>query len=195
MPSNSAAERYNFSMVDRNLGKTIAFRSVTIEEDLHTLHQWMNHPHVVPFWGLDGPFNKFQSHLEKALKDKHQSLYIGYLDGTPMSYWESYWVKGDVIGKYYDFDAADQGVHLLIGPESFAGKGYALPLLRAMTAFQFEVQETDTIVAEPDIRNEKMIHIFEKCGFEAGKPVELPDKTGLLMFCRRTEFERRWKRV
>lgn len=62
-----------------------------------------------------------------------------------------------------------------------------------MTAFQFEQNKpTEKVVAEPDIRNEKMIHVFEKCGFERVKPVNLPDKTGLLMFCDRERFERKY---
>ncbi|HEX7063889.1 MAG TPA: GNAT family N-acetyltransferase, partial [Bacillales bacterium] len=134
----------------------------------------------------------FRDHLRKALADSHQTLYIGELDGVPMSYWESYWVRDDVIGKYYDFEQNDQGVHLLIGPEPFLGRGYALPLLRAMVAFQFQAEGTDLVVAEPDIRNKKMIHIFKKCGFEAQNEIDLPDKSGLLMFCRREVFERRW---
>jgi acetyl CoA:N6-hydroxylysine acetyl transferase len=192
MKGNATSSVFTFSMVDPGSGKTIAFRPVTVKEDLHRLHNWMNKSHVVPFWGLDDPLEQYRRHLLKALADTHQTLYIGLIDGEPMSYWESYWVKDDVIGKYYDYHPADQGVHLLIGPENYTGKGYALPLLRAMVTFQFQVQETDLVVAEPDIRNEKMIHIFKKCGFEAQKPVDLPDKTGLLMFCRRAVFERKW---
>jgi RimJ/RimL family protein N-acetyltransferase len=48
------------------------------------------------------------------------------------------------------------------------------------------------VIAEPDIRNHKMIHVFEKCGFEKVQSIELPDKTGMLMYCYRENFERRW---
>ena len=64
----------------------------------------------------------------------------------------------------------------------------ALPLLKAMVNMQFAVPETKKVIAEPDIRNKKMIHVFEKCGFRPIKPVNLPDKTGLLMFCERERF-------
>jgi RimJ/RimL family protein N-acetyltransferase len=112
-----------------------------------------------------------------------------------MSYWEAYWVEGDVIQPYYEADSHDQGIHLLIGEEDYLGKGLAMPLLRAIVHFQFLSEKTEKVIAEPDIRNEKMIHVFEKCGFEKVKPVELPDKTGLLMHCTRETFERRWKDV
>lgn len=173
----------------------IAFRPVTLEEDLHRLHSWHHQEHVIPFWRQNMPLPQYEQHLQKLLADSHQTLYIGCLEGEPMSYWESYWAKDDIIAGHYETDEGDQGIHLLLGPPEFIGKGYALPLLKAMTAFQFHHPATQKIVTEPDIRNEKMIHIFKKCGFEPEKEIRLPDKRGLLMFCHRETFERRWQDV
>ncbi|MGY1422638.1 GNAT family N-acetyltransferase [Bacillus cereus] len=171
------------------MDKNISFRPATMKDDFERLYIWMNNKHVIPFWKLNMPKLLYRNHFDLALKDTHQTLYIGYLDDTPMSYWESYYVKGDIMGKYYDYDEHDQGIHLLIGPEQYLGKGYALPVLKAMITFQFQNKNTKKIIAEPDINNKKMIHIFERCGFKSIKSVELPDKTGLLMFCDRNEFE------
>ncbi|WP_028782315.1 GNAT family N-acetyltransferase [Thalassobacillus devorans] len=172
--------------------QAIAFRELDYDKDLTNVFLWMHQQHVIPYWQLNLPFAEFSNHLKKALEDSHQTLYIGEIDGRPMSYWEAYWVKGDVVETCYDAESFDQGIHLLIGDPQFLGKGYALPLLKAMVAFQFRQEKTNKVIAEPDIRNDKMIHIFEKCGFEAVKPIELPDKTGLLMFCTRENFEKRW---
>ncbi|MGP4060255.1 GNAT family N-acetyltransferase [Halobacillus sp. H74] len=169
----------------------IAFRKVTFE-DAEIIHKWMNEEHVHPYWNLNISLEAFKDHLAKALADAHQTLYLGLIDDRVMSYWEAYWVEGDIIEKYYSAAQTDQGVHLLIGEKAFLGNGYALPLLRAMVHFQFQDEGTDKVIAEPDIRNEKMIHIFQKCGFKPVRPVKLPDKTGLLMFCERETFEKRW---
>ncbi|MFC0558920.1 GNAT family N-acetyltransferase [Halalkalibacter alkalisediminis] len=182
-------------LFDEQTGYEITFRQVQLEEDLERLHHWHHQAHVIPFWKQNFPLPVYKAHLQKLLADRHQTLYIGHVNGEPMSYWECYWAKDDIIANYYEADNGDQGIHLLFGPEKFLGKGLSLPLLRAMTAFGFRHEETSKIVAEPDIRNEKMIHIFEKCGFEAQKEVDLPDKRGLLMFCERTTFLRRWKDV
>ncbi|WP_408011620.1 GNAT family N-acetyltransferase [Pseudalkalibacillus sp. A8] len=171
--------------------KEISFEKVDYDRDLELIHKWMNEPHVIPFWQLDYPIEKFSQHLQEALADEHQMLLLGSLDGVPMSYWESYWAKGDVVEKSYEADTFDQGIHLLIGDPDYLGKGYSLPMLEAIIEYQFQVPETPKIIAEPDIRNEKMIHVFERCSFERVKPIELPDKTGLLMFCHRDVFERR----
>jgi acetyl CoA:N6-hydroxylysine acetyl transferase len=189
-PSDSSCV---YEIRDEQIGKEIAFRPVTMEQDLERLHGWQRQEHVVPFWNLAIPLDVYRKHLEKFLADAHQTLYIGLLDGVPMSYWESYWATDDIIGQYYEAHPADQGIHLLIGPPDYLGKGYALPLLRAMTAFQFNHSDTEKIVAEPDIRNDKMIHVFKRCGFEFEKEIDLPDKRAALLFCRRGKFMRRWK--
>ncbi|MGD7008850.1 GNAT family N-acetyltransferase [Metabacillus sp. 84] len=175
--------------------REISFRPVEYERDFQRIFKWMHKEHVIPYWKLNMPEEDFRKHLQQALSDSHQTLSIGMLNGEPVSYWETYWVKGDAVGKTYEYEEWDQGVHLLIGEEKYLGKGLALPMLRAAAARLLEVPETGKIIAEPDIRNEKMIHIFEKCGFEAVGPIQLPDKTGLLMFCSREEFERRWNHV
>lgn len=184
--------KLEYESYDGTIQRTIGFREAT-DEDVELVHKWMNEEHVYPFWNLNISIDRFKNHFQKALADAHQTLYIGMVDGEVMSYWESYWVKGDVLEKFYQAGAQDQGVHLLIGEKDFLGAGYALPLLRAMVRFQFQHAQTTKVVAEPDIRNEKMIHIFEQCGFTPIAPVTLPDKKALLMFCEREDFETRWK--
>ncbi|MFG6148091.1 GNAT family N-acetyltransferase [Halobacillus sp. B23F22_1] len=171
----------------------IAFRDFDMENDFSRIYKWMHQPYVIPFWQLNLPKEKLRNHMRAAIEDTHQSLYIGSIDGQPMSYWEAYWVQGDVVEKYYEAEPYDQGIHLLIGEKEYLGKGWSLPLLREMVDFQFKWKTTQKVIAEPDHKNEKMIHVFEKCGFKKIKKIELPDKTGLLMFCDREDFEKRWK--
>ncbi|MBE9125223.1 MULTISPECIES: GNAT family N-acetyltransferase [unclassified Coleofasciculus] len=181
-----------YQTFDPEINKVIAFRPVVLEEDLSLIHNWMNQPHVIPFWNLDFDLDRMRNHLEKALADTHQTLYIGLLNGVAMSYWESYWAVDDIVAKCYSAHPADQGIHLLIGEPEFLGKEYALPLLRAMTAFQFQHPKTLKIIAEPDSRNQKMIHVFKRCGFEFQTEIDLPSKRAALMFCHRQNFFRRW---
>ncbi|NUN67244.1 acetyltransferase (plasmid) [Pseudanabaena biceps] len=193
MSKFALAKETSYAVYDPTIQKEISFRPVTLAEDLERIHQWMNHPHVIPFWKLNFSLEKMHAHLTKAIADPHQTLYIGCLDGVPMSYWESYWAIDDIIANYYPAAKFDQGIHLLIGETQFLGQGLALPLLRAMAMFQFQTLETQKIVTEPDARNMKMIYIFKKCGFEFQKEINLPDKTGALMFCDRKNFETRWE--
>lgn len=185
-------QKYPFERYDPLIQKKISFRHVSMEEDVKRLHAWMHEKHVIPFWNLNISLENYAAHLQRFLQDDHQTLLIGELGGVPMSYWESYWVKDDIIGTRYPCGEYDQGIHLLIGPKKFLGKGFIYPLLLTILYKKFQVVETNQVIAEPDIRNGKMIHVFKKCGFQPVKEVELPDKTGLLMICEREEFERRW---
>lgn len=85
----------------KDCNKQLSFVKVEFERDLDTLHEWMHEDHVIPYWNLNFT-KKFAVHLKKALADTHQTLYLGCLDSIPMSYWESYWVKGDIIEDYYE---------------------------------------------------------------------------------------------
>lgn len=177
-----------YAFHDAGSGHEIAFRPATVEEDLHRVHDWMNRDHVVPFWDLARPIEGIREYVEEGLADDHQTPYIGCLDGEPMSYWEAYLASDDIVGRYYDADPADRGVHLLIGPAEYLGRSLALPLLRAMTAFQLSYPGTEKIVAEPDARNSRMIHVFERCGYERAHEIDLPDKRAVLMFCNKARF-------
>ena len=186
-------DNYTYKKLDSEINKTIAFRPISLSQDLDKIHKWMNQDYVIPFWKLGFDKDKIQQHLQKALADKHQTLYIGFIDDIPMSYWESYWAIDDVVSGCYPAEKSDQGIHLLIGDRNFLGKGYAFPLLRAMTFFQFQHSATQKVIAEPDIRNSKMIHVFEKCGFVFQREILLPDKSAALMFCDRQHFMEKWK--
>lgn len=181
---------YGFQTRDSTIEKTISFRQAAMNRDLGRLHRWLNEPHVLPYWQWNDPLPEFRTKLAAKLEDDHQTLYIGHLDHVPMSYWESYWAVDDDLAEHYDARPTDQGIHLLIGVPEFLGHGYAEPLMRAMTAFQFRHDETDRVVTEPDVRNEKVIHVFEKCGFEPQREISLPEKDAMLMICERERFER-----
>ncbi len=178
-------------VIDTEIKREISFKPFTMEDDFQKIYRWMHEPHVIPYWQLNLPKEKLKKHMKKASTDSHQTLYIGCVNEDPMSYWEAYWVQGDIVEKYYDPAPYDQGIHLLIGDPSYLGKGLALPLLKEMVAFQFKWSKTTKLIAEPDHRNEKMIHVFEQCGFKKVKKINLPDKTAWLMFCEREDFEKR----
>lgn len=189
-PAAAVAAPYDYERDERSIDRHVGFRPVRLEADLGRLHAWLNSDHVLPYWQLDDPLPVFRKKLAEKLADGHLTPYLGCLDHTPMSYWERYWAADDVIADYYDADPADQGIHLLIGPPEYLGEGYAEPLLRAMTAFQFRHPETRRVVTEPDVRNDVVIHVFEACGFEPVREISMDEKEALLMVCERERFER-----
>ncbi|WP_336363113.1 GNAT family N-acetyltransferase [Halalkalicoccus salilacus] len=190
-PDATIATDYDYQTYDRSIEKTVSLRQASLERDLGRLHAWLGSEHVKPYWQLDLPLPAFRDRLAEKLTDDHLTPYVGCLDHVPMSYWECYWAADDDVANHYDAEPADQGVHLLIGPEEYLGHGYALPLMRAVVAMQFRHPETDRVIAEPDARNERVIHVFEQCGFEPRGEFRFDEaeKDALLLVCERDTFE------
>lgn len=190
-PDATIAADYDYRTYDRSIEKTISLRQATLERDLGRLHAWLGSDHVKPYWQLDLPLPAFHDRLAEKLADDHLTPYVGCLDYVPMSYWECYWAADDDVANHYDAHPADQGVHLLIGPEEYLGNGYALPLMRAVVAMQFRHPDTNRVIAEPDARNERAIRVFERCEFESRKEFHFneAEKDALLMMCNRERFE------
>lgn len=191
-PDAIIAGSYDYQTYDSSIDSQIALRQATVEADLGRLHAWLGSDHVKPYWELDRPLPEFRTELGSKLADDHLTPYIGCLDHVPMSYWECYWAAEDDVAAHYDANPSDQGVHLLIGPEEYLGNGYAQPLLEAVVAMQFRHPATDRVIAEPDSRNEHVIHVFEQCGFERRDQFyfDEAEKEATLLVCKRDRFER-----
>jgi RimJ/RimL family protein N-acetyltransferase len=163
-------------------GGRASFRLLDPAGDLELVHGWMHQPHVVPFWRLDVDRAELATYLGRAAADDHQQVLIGSVDGEPVSYWECYWAARDPLAGHYPAEPADQGVHLLIGPPERTGRGLGRQLLAAVVAWQLDREPaTRRVVAEPDVRNRRMIHVFERCGFRRAGELDLPDKRAALM--------------
>lgn len=186
-PTGIVAADYHLRRYAPTVDRTVGFRPAE-PRDLERLHAWLNAEHVLPYWQIDDALPAFRNTLEEKLDDDHMTPYVGCLDGVPMSYFESYWAADDAVAAHCDPGPADQGVHLLIGPEEYLGRGYAAPLLRAMTALEFRHHETDRVWAEPDVRNDRAIRVFETVGFEPVREIEMAEKDALLVRCTRDSF-------
>jgi len=189
-PDATIATDYDYQTYDPTIEKTISLRQAAFDRDLGRLHAWLASDHVKPYWKLDLPLPAFRDRFAGKLADDHLTPYIGCLDHVPMSYWECYWAAENDVANHYDAEPTDQGVHLLIGPAEYLGHGYAVPLLRAVVGMQFRHPETGRVVAEPDARNERAIHVFEQCGFEPRHEFRFDEagKDAVLMICERERF-------
>lgn len=190
-PNATIARDYDYQTYDQAIDRTISLRQASMERDFGRLYRWLGSDHVKPYWQLDLPLPAFRETFREKLADDHLTPYVGCLDHAPMSYWECYWAVEDDVANHYDAEPTDQGVHLLIGPEEYLGQGYAVPLMRAVVGIQFRHPETDCVVAEPDARNERVIHVFEQCGFEPRREFRFDEaeKDAVLMVCERERFE------
>ena len=151
--------------------------------DLDLVHGWMNDPETAAFWELEGPRERTEQHLSEQAALDYSWPYVGLLDGEPMSYWEFYRADLDpLLTGRYPARPHDAGVHVLIGPARFRGKGIGAALLRDVAARLLAAEPRATrVVAEPDVRNERSVRAFLSAGFRRAAELDLADKRAALM--------------
>ena len=141
----------------------IALRPLEGADDLALVHGWMQQPHVVPWWGLDGPVERLIEHLRAQ---PHLEAWIGIEDGRPFAYVETYAVADDALHAHYAARPGDRGFHLLVGPPELLGSGAARRLVGHVLTLLLAVQDATRVVCEPDVRNLRMLAFCRGLGAE-----------------------------
>jgi RimJ/RimL family protein N-acetyltransferase len=157
-------------------------RAVDPAADTKLVHAWMNDPEVAAFWELAQPEERIAAYLREQLGSAHSTPYVGCVDGTPMSYWEVYRADLDPLRHHYPARTRDAGVHLLLGPSAYRGRGLGAVLLRTVSDWLLRTDPyAERVVAEPDIRNERSVRAFERAGFRLLRQIDLPTKKAAFM--------------
>ncbi|CAL9572216.1 GNAT family N-acetyltransferase [Streptomyces sp. enrichment culture] len=157
-------------------------RAVSPAADAKLVAGWMNDPEVAAFWELAQPEERIAAYLREQVGSAHSTPYIGCVDGTPVSYWEVYRADLDPLRHHYPARTRDAGLHLLVGPSAYRGRGLGAALLRAVSDWLLRTDPyAERVVAEPDVRNERSVRVFERAGFRLVRQIDLPTKRAVLM--------------
>lgn len=152
---------------------TVTLRPLHLDADLPVVSAWMQEPHVVPWWELDGPAERTRAHIEGQA---HQRYWLALRDGAPVGYAETYRVADDALAAHYGAAPGDHGFHLLVGEP---GTGTGRPLARALIAMLLGAGATRA-VCEPDVRNARMLAFCRALGGEELATLDLGHKRALL---------------
>jgi RimJ/RimL family protein N-acetyltransferase len=179
------AEAARWGAVALPVGR-FSLHEVHAKRDVPLLHGWMNDPSIAHWWHLAGDEEVVRRHLATQALRPHSYGYLGCVDDEPVSYWELYRADLDELARAYPARPHDVGIHLLVGPPAWRGRGIGSLLLRAVTDLVLcAAPDTTRVVAEPDVRNVVSVAAFRRAGFTRVGDVELPDKTAALMTRRR----------
>ena len=176
-----------WGVMDTPVGQ-LRLQTVRLPRDLPLVTGWMNDPVVAAFWDLAGPGELTEHHIRAQLEGDGRSVpCLGLLDGVPMSYWEIYRADLDPIARHYPSRPHDTGLHLLLGPAEYRGRGLGSVLLQAVAERVLrERHAARRVVAEPDVRNIPSMRAFHKAGFRHDRDLPLPGKhAALLVYDRR----------
>ena len=159
-----------------------SLRRVDPDRDADLVHSWMNDSEVARFWQMPWPRAQIADYLRDQMCGGHAVPYLGILGDVAMSYWELYRADLDPLARYYPARDHDAGVHLLLGPAAYRGRGLGAELIRAVSGWQLDADlRVSRVVAEPDVRNTRSVVVFERAGFHRVTDIDLPDKRAALM--------------
>ncbi len=150
----------------------INFESLN-ESHFVLIHQWFNKPHIQAFyslrsWTLEEVRKKLIPYLQGEKQMKCFVIYqgkhpVGYIQSYPIQEhpWENQDLSDEVIR-----EAA--GIDLFIGEEEYLGKRLGCKIINSFLG-KYIWPFYRYCLADPDIRNEASLRLFQKCGFVAHK--------------------------
>ena len=175
---------------------TISFVTLRLmtEHDLPMLHDWLNRPHIVEWWGGEETrptlAEVLEQYLPSALAKESVTPYIAMLDEEPIGYAQSYIALGSGDGWWEDeTDPGVRGIDQSLANPSQLGKGLGTKLVCALVEMLFKDAEVTKIQTDPSPNNLRAIRCYEKAGFVAQRTINTPDGPAVYMVQTRQAFE------
>jgi aminoglycoside 6'-N-acetyltransferase Ib len=175
-------------------GDSVITLRLMAEQDLPMLHDWLNRPHIVEWWGGDDKRPTLSEVLEayapSHLARESVTAYIAMLDDEPIGYAQSYVALGSGDGWWEDeTDPGVRGIDQSLANPSQLGKGLGTRLVRALVERLFQDPEVTKIQTDPAPDNLRAIRCYEKAGFVRQQTVVTPDGPAVYMVQTRQSFE------
>ncbi|HCA6440537.1 TPA: aminoglycoside 6'-N-acetyltransferase [Pseudomonas aeruginosa] len=161
----------------------VTLRPMT-EDDIGMLHEWLNRPHIVEWWGGERPSLEEvkEDYRPSALAEEGVTPYIGLLDGTPFAFAQSYVALGSGGGWWEEeTDPGIRGIDQSIADSGLLGRGYGTRLVQALVDLLFADPQVSKVQTDPSPNNMRAIRCYEKAGFRKVKVVSTPDGPAMYM--------------
>ena len=184
-PENDVATDVVFVKTIPGLG-VFELRPIDMENDIPLIHNWVNRDYAV-YWEMNGfsveeVKNTYYNILEKT------QVYIGIFNGKVAFLLECYDPQNDIVGKYYESQKGDKGMHILVAPSEKVIPNFTWNIFTVILDFIFSDSKSQRIVVEPDARNHKIHLLNKRAGFVFQHVLELPHKKAHLEFCTREDY-------
>ncbi|OOG43090.1 GNAT family N-acetyltransferase [Polaromonas sp. A23] len=164
----------------------LSFRPLEMA-DLPMLHEWQARPHWTEWWGPAPTLAEVEAEYGAWIADPTKvQPHIALLDGQPFGYIQSYVAMGSGGGWWEaETDPGVRGIDQSIADAAQLNRGLGTEMVKAFVAKLFADPQVSHIQTDPDPRNARAIHCYEKAGFRAMRKVQTPDGMALLMVCER----------
>ena len=164
------------------------------EQDLPLLHDWLNRPHVVEWWGGEAQPPSLAEVLEhyapRVLSQDAVTPYIALWAGEPMGYAQSYVALGSGEGWWEnETDPGVRGIDQLLAHPDQLNQGLGTQLVRALVERLFADLAVTKLQTDPAPNNRRAIRCYEKAGFVQQGLITTPDGPAVYMVQTRQDFE------
>ena len=173
--------------------KPVALRLMT-EQDLPMLHEWLNRPHILEWWGAEEErptLDEVRQHYSpRALAEDSVTPYVAMLGEEPIGFAQSYVALGSDAGWWQDeTDPGVRGIDQSLADPAQLNKGLGTTLVRALVQRLFSDPTVTKIQTDPAPDNHRAIRCYEKAGFVQQKVITTPDGPAVYMVQTRQAFE------
>ena len=150
------------------------------------LHEWLNRPHIVEWWGGEDARPSLadvrQQYLPRVMAEESVTPYIVMLGAEPIGYAQSYVAMGSGGGWWEEeTDPGVRGIDQSLANAEQLGRGLGTRMVRALVELLFADPSVTKIQTDPDPRNLRAIRCYEKAGFVRQKVIATPDGPALYM--------------
>lgn len=167
------------------MSDTVTLRLMT-EQDIPMLHDWLNRPHIVEWWGGDEKRPTLAEvrarYLPRIMTEERVTPYIAMLGAQPIGYAQSYVALGSGGGWWEDeTDPGVRGIDQSLSEAGLLGKGLGTKLVTALVDLLFRDPEVTRIQTDPAPANRRAIRCYEKAGFRQVRAIVTPDGPAVYM--------------
>jgi aminoglycoside 6'-N-acetyltransferase-1b/aminoglycoside 6'-N-acetyltransferase-2 len=158
------------------------------------LHDWLNRPHIVEWWGGEEarptPNDVVKHYLPRVLAQESVTPYIAMLDEEPIGYAQSYVALGSGDGWWEEeVDPGVRGIDQSLANPAQLNRGLGTKLVRALVELLFSDPSVTKIQTDPAPGNLRAIRCYEKAGFIQEKVITTPDGLAVYMVQSRQAYE------
>ena len=156
--------------------------------ELALVHRWMNAAHVASRWEQDWPIQEWSDEVAAQLAGEHSRPWIVVRDGEPVAYIEVYRVAADLLAEHLDADAADLGIHIVVGDPERTGQGLGTTVLRTVADGLLAADPACTrVLGDPEAGPRAARAAFAAGGFVLTEEIDRPHKRAGIMVRTRPE--------
>jgi AacA4 family aminoglycoside N(6')-acetyltransferase len=156
------------------------------EQDIPMLHDWLNRPHIVQWWGGEEKRLTLEQtaaqYMPSVMAQDRVTPYIAMLGDQPIGYAQSYVVLGSGDGWWEEeTDPGVRGIDQSLADAQLLGKGLGTQMVSALVSLLFSDPAVTKIRTDPAPNNLRAIRCYEKAGFRRIKTIVTPDGPALYM--------------